>query len=46
MGWVGGRRGGEDGVGEWGGCRRHGVWLAIGYGYKLGQKMNLNFSAN
>ena len=28
------------------GHRRHGVWLAIGYSYKLGQKMNLNFSAN
>ena len=26
------------------GHRRHGVWLAIGYSYKLGQKMNLNFS--
>ena len=25
------------------GHRRHGVWLAIGYSYKLGQKMNLNF---
>ena len=28
------------------GHRRHGVWLAIEYSYKLGQKMNLNFSAN
>ena len=24
------------------GHRRHGVWLAIEYSYKLGQKMNLN----
>ena len=24
----------------------YGVWLAIEYRYKLGQKMNLNFSAN
>ena len=23
--------------------RRHGVWLAIEYSYKLGQKMKLNF---
>ena len=28
------------------GHRRHCVWLAIGYSYKLGQKMKLNFSAN
>ena len=28
------------------GHRRHGAWLAIEYSYKLGQKMNLNFSAN
>ena len=28
------------------GHRRYGVWLAIEYSYKLGQKMNLNFSAN
>ena len=28
------------------GHRRRGVWLAIEYSYKLGQKMNLNFSAN
>ena len=25
------------------GHRRYGVWLAIEYSYKLGQKMNLNF---
>ena len=25
---------------------RYGVWLAIEYRFKLGQKMNLNFSAN
>ena len=24
------------------GRRRHGVWIAIEYSYKLGQKMNLN----
>ena len=28
------------------GHRRYGVRLAIKYSYKLGQKMNLNFSAN
>ena len=28
------------------GHRRYGVRLAIQYSYKLGQKMNLNFSAN
>ena len=28
------------------GHRRYGVWIAIEYSYKLGQKMNLNFSAN
>ena len=28
------------------GHRRYGVWLAIEYSYKLGQTMNLNFSAN
>ena len=28
------------------GHRRHDVWVAIEYSYKLGQKMNLNFSAN
>ena len=27
------------------GHRRHGVWIAIEYSYKLGQKMNLNFCA-
>ena len=26
--------------------RRHAVWIAIDYSYKLGQKMNLNFCAN
>ena len=26
--------------------RRYGVWIAIEYSYKLGQKMNLSFSAN
>ena len=25
------------------GHRRHAVWIAIEYSYKLGQKMNLNF---
>ena len=28
------------------GHRRHAVWIAIEYSYKLGQKMNLNFCAN
>ena len=28
------------------GHRRHAVWIAIEYSYKLGQKMNLNFGAN
>ena len=28
------------------GHRRRAVWIAIGHSYKLGQKMNLNFSAN
>ena len=28
------------------GHSRHGVWIAIEYSYKLGPKMNLNFSAN
>ena len=28
------------------GHRRHAVWIAIEYNYKLGQKMNLNFCAN
>ena len=28
------------------GRRRHGVWIAIMYSYKLCQKMNLNFCAN
>ena len=28
------------------GHRRYGIRLAIKYSYKLGQKMNLNFSAN
>ena len=27
------------------GHRRHGVFVAIEYSYKLGQKMNLNFCA-
>ncbi len=28
------------------GHRRHAVWIAIEYSYKLGQKMNFNFCAN
>ena len=28
------------------GHRRHGVWIAIEYSYKLGQKTNLNSCAN
>ena len=28
------------------GHKRHGVWIAIEYSYKLGQKMNLNFCEN